>query len=69
MAVPVPDSPPRLERKIMSWAYADPTLESLTPAEKQMLRLGAKNQKAVEAQLRATARALGIGHSITPETG
>ncbi|MDE2489464.1 MAG: DUF3014 domain-containing protein, partial [Elusimicrobia bacterium] len=43
----------------IGWAYADPRLEALDPAQKQLLRLGPRNAAAVQGFLRALAAALG----------
>lgn len=45
-----------LERKIMSYAFADPALEALTPAQKHMLRLGPGNAERVRKKLSALQR-------------
>jgi hypothetical protein len=50
-----------LERKIMSYAFADPGLEALTPAQKHMLRLGPGNAERVRKKLRALAAQLKAG--------
>jgi len=46
-------------KKGIGWAYADDKLENLSPAQKQLIRLGPKNQAVVQAKLRAIAEALG----------
>ena len=43
-----------------AYVYADPTLEALSPAQRQLLRLGPERAARVQARLRAFARALGI---------
>jgi hypothetical protein len=43
------------------YGFADPKLESLTAAEKQLLRTGPGNTRVVQAKLREIARALGLG--------
>lgn len=48
------------------YAYADARLEALKPAQKQLLRMGPDNVRAVQAQLRAVARELGIPASRLP---
>jgi hypothetical protein len=53
LATPVPAEPPALERTSVMYTYADPTLESLPPVQKQLLRMGPENirllkQKAAE---------------------
>ncbi len=46
-------------KKGIGWIYADERLENLSPAQKQLLRMGPKNQAAVQAKLRAVVLALG----------
>ncbi len=48
-----------LERKILSYAFADPELEALNPAQKLMLRLGPENAERVRRKLRTLAAQLG----------
>jgi hypothetical protein len=50
-----------LERKIMSYAFADPGLEALPPAQKLMLRLGPGNAARVQKKLRALAARMEAG--------
>jgi hypothetical protein len=45
------------------YAFTDPALEALTPAQKQLLRTGSANVQTIQASLRSIALALGI----TPE--
>ncbi len=42
------------------YSYADPALESLSSAQKHLLRLGTRNQRRVHDQLRAIAGSLGM---------
>jgi hypothetical protein len=44
----------------IGYEYTDPTLEMLSGAKKQLLRMGADNVRAIQQQLRLFARALGI---------
>lgn len=46
-------------KKGLGWAYADASLEGRSPAQKQLMRMGPKNQAAVQAKLRALTLALG----------
>ena len=68
LATPIPAVPPELERRVRSYHYADPTLESLSPAQKQLLRTGPENVRRIHAQLRELAGALGIPASRLPST-
>jgi DUF3014 family protein len=63
LATPVPpegDLRLRSEVQGIGYAFADPKLENLTPAQKQLLRMGPRNQRAIQSSLRAIAHALGI---------
>jgi hypothetical protein len=67
LATPVVDGPIRLEKKILSYAMTDRTLEALSPAQKQLLRLGPKGVGAVQDKIRQLAAALGIPPSRLPQ--
>jgi hypothetical protein len=58
LETPVPATAPLLERHVNGYRYVDPALESLTPAQKQLLRLGPENAARVQDQLRSLAAAL-----------
>ena len=60
LAVPVLDDAVPLRPKTLSFAYADPRLESLSPAQKQLLRMGPRNVQAVQAKLREIATLLDL---------
>ena len=47
-----------LTPKVVSFAFADPALEKLSPAQKHLLRMGPRNVRAIQHQLRAMAEAL-----------
>ncbi len=50
---PVVDQPPTLvQSRGLNWAYSDRKLETLRPAQKQLLRMGPENQRIVQAKLR-----------------
>jgi hypothetical protein len=50
----------------VGYAYADPKLESLSHAQKQLLRMGPRNVRAVQEKLRAIAGHLGMDPSALP---
>ena len=50
----------RLTPKGALYLYEDPALERLTPAQKQFARMGPRNVRTIQAQLREIALALGI---------
>jgi hypothetical protein len=55
---PLPQKEVALEKKVLSYAFADAALENLNPAQKQLLRLGPDNAARVQKKLRALAAAL-----------
>ena len=63
---PVVDESERLKPKGIGYAYADERLESLTPAQKQLLRMGPRNVRVIKAKLRDIALALGIPPAHLP---
>jgi Protein of unknown function (DUF3014) len=56
---PIPDGPVAVTARGGVYAYADPRLEALSPAQKLLLRSGPDNARRVQAQLSAVATALG----------
>ncbi len=56
--VPLPREEAVLERKVLSYAFADPSLENLNPAQKQLLRFGPMNAARIQNKLRSLAAAL-----------
>jgi hypothetical protein len=63
---PVVDGSERLKLKGIGYGYADDRLESLTPAQKQLLRMGPRNVRVIKAKLRDIAIALGIPPAHLP---
>ena len=57
---PVVEGEIALTPRPLSYRYADPALESLTGAQKQLLRMGPDNMRRVQAQLKEIARQLGL---------
>ncbi|MDD8012084.1 MAG: DUF3014 domain-containing protein [Acidobacteriota bacterium] len=55
---PLPHEEAALERKVLSYAYGDPDLESLNPAQKHLLRFGPRNAARIQDKLRSLAAAL-----------
>lgn len=60
LATPVVEGPIPLESDSVSYTYADPKLESLSAAQRQLLRMGPRNVKIIQAKLREIARYLGF---------
>ncbi len=59
VATPVPASPPELvDVAVDRFAYVDPQLESLKPAQKHLLRFGPDNERRVQETLAALAAGL-----------
>lgn len=55
---PLVEKAVQLEKKVLSYAFADIALEALNPAQKHLLRLGPVNAIRVQKKLRALAMAL-----------
>ena len=68
LATPVVDGPVRLEQKVLSYGMTDEALEALSPAQKQLLRLGPKGARMVHDKIREMAAALGIPGTRLPQT-
>ena len=66
LETPVPPEPFRIEPKGIGYAFADDALEGLAPAQKQLLRMGARNARLIQATLRAVASALGTPAARLP---
>lgn len=66
LETPVVEGPIRLQAKVLSYTMADPALEGLSLAQKQLLRLGPKGVAAVQAKIREIAAVLGIPASRLP---
>jgi len=58
--VPVQEGDVMLRATSVTFQYADPELEALSPAQKHMLRMGPHNMRLVQTKLRAFARAAGL---------
>lgn len=69
LAVPVleGDVPLRpVTRAVVLYEYADARLEALAPAQKQLLRMGPRNVRKVQAKLREVSAALGLKVGARP---
>ena len=53
LAVPIPDDPIRLEKRVTNYRFADPSLEELGPIGKHLLRLGPLNARSLQQSIRA----------------
>jgi DUF3014 family protein len=66
LAVPVAEGPIAIAPRGIVHGFTDPALESLTPAQKQLLRTGPRNVRTVQRKLREIALALGIAEGRLP---
>jgi hypothetical protein len=60
LQTPIVDEPIVLRPRVLSFRYDRDDLEALSPAQKQLLRMGPRNVRLIQDQLRAVARELGI---------
>jgi hypothetical protein len=63
--VPVQEGDVMLKATSVTFQFADPELEALSPAQKHMLRMGPHNMRLVQTKLRAFARAAGLTQAGT----
>jgi hypothetical protein len=68
LAVEVPQGPLELREAVGRYVYADERIESLTPAEKHLLRMGPENAREVQEKVRDIARELGL-MPVDPDPG
>jgi hypothetical protein len=66
LRTPITDGAIRVEPHGIGYVFADPKLEALTAAQKQLLRMGPKNARIVQAKLREIAIAIGIPSERLP---
>jgi DUF3014 family protein len=64
LQTPVIDGPVALTPKGLQYEFADPRLASLTAAQRQFLRMGPRNVRAIQAKLREIAPYLGIAPGL-----
>ena len=67
LRAPVPSSPPALVEGVVSYRYADPRLQELPDAQKQLVRMGPENERLVQAKLREILRAMGVAEDQIPQ--
>jgi len=60
LSTKVPAPPVAVEPDGGLWAFSDPAVERLSPAQKQLVRMGPDNAAVVQAKLRELADALGV---------
>jgi Protein of unknown function (DUF3014) len=66
LETPLVDGEVPLRAKTLSYGYSDERLESLSPAQKQFLRMGPRNVRVIQAKLRDLALYLGIPSARLP---
>lgn len=66
LKTPVQEGPVRVEPRGIVYGFADADLEELTAAQKQLLRMGPRNARVVQRNLRDIALALGIPSERLP---
>ena len=64
LAVDVPEEPLEVREAIGRYVYADPTVESLTPAEKHFYRMGPTNAQVIQEKIQEISQEL-----VLPEVG
>jgi hypothetical protein len=50
------------------WAFADPKLENLAPVDRQVLRMGPRNARILQAKAREISQALALDVTPAPAT-
>src|SRR2546426_4801036 len=60
LKTPVLEDPVALKPRSVGYVFADPRVESLSPAQKQLLRFGSRNVRIIQQALYQTGLALGI---------
>jgi hypothetical protein len=66
LRVPVVEGDVAVEQQGIGYAFADPRLEQLSAAQKQLLRMGPENVRTIQGKLREFATQLGIDASRLP---
>jgi hypothetical protein len=59
LATPIPEGPVELKQPAVMYEYADPELEALLPAQKQLIRMGPENARQILDKLRRIRPLLG----------
>jgi hypothetical protein len=60
LATPEPGAALAVRPSVKSWKLADPRLEALSPAQKQLLRMGPENVRKIKQKLRELAEAMNL---------
>ena len=67
LETPVVEGDIILEKAVLNYVMLDPELESLSDAQKHMLRMGPENVGAIQAKMREMAIALGFAEARLPK--
>lgn len=67
LETPIVEGDVGLQSTTVSYSFADPVLEALAPAQRQFLRMGPANMRAVRAKLAEIAGFLGIPAESLPK--
>jgi len=67
LETPVVEGDIVLEKAVFNYVMLDPELESLSDAQKHLLRMGPENVGAIQAKMREMAIALGLAESRLPK--
>jgi len=68
LRTPVVENPIVVQEKVVTYEFSDPLLENLSPAQKQVIRLGAQNTRRLQRKLREFALALGMNEPELPDS-
>lgn len=66
LRTPEPEGPVMLVRQVTTYAYADPRLEALSPAQKQLLRTGPDNSRRIRQWLTEVEQLLAMEPAAVP---
>jgi len=66
LEVEVPDGPYEVEQRAIVYAFAEDSLEHLSDAQRQLLRMGPRNARQVQTSLRTLRRAIGWPEPAPP---
>jgi hypothetical protein len=66
LEVEVPDGPYEVEQRTIVYAFAQDSLEHLSDAQRQLLRMGPRNARQVQTSLRTLRQAIGWPEPTTP---
>jgi hypothetical protein len=68
LKVPPVDGDVALRSAGLGYVFADPTLEAMSPPQKQLFRMGQDNVRIIQKKLREIASVLGIPESRLPQS-